>query len=373
MKIDWASKGVYRSLVGLAIHHCGKVSQVFSGTVVHPDGIIATSANCLKPLEGTEFEISVKLLHSRDTYKGVLLEADFCSNIAFVKVIPGHRLTAATFGKLDSKRDNSVVAVYFSILLDDGGSIDQEMENTESRNERKSGQLIKAESCIRGPLVNLDGGFIGIIHNVGHHFEATPIDDVFQYLEHMKKHGYVTYVVCPQPIGLQCPCYFDCGKVSEISVKLLHSRDTYKGVLLEADFCSNIAFVKVIPGHTLTATTFGKLDSKRDNSVVAVYFSILLDDGGSIDQEMENTESRNERKSGQLIKAESCIWGPLVNLDGGFIGIIHNVGHHFEAIPIDDVFQYLEHMKKHGYVTYVVCPQPIGLQCPCYFDCSGSE
>ncbi|KAF7146599.1 hypothetical protein RHSIM_Rhsim04G0200600 [Rhododendron simsii] len=81
MKIDWASRGVYMSLVGLAIHHCGKVSQVFSGTVVHLDGIIATSSNCLKPLEGTEFEI-----------------------------ISGDRQTAATFGKFDFRQENSVVA-----------------------------------------------------------------------------------------------------------------------------------------------------------------------------------------------------------------------------------------------------------------------
>ncbi|XP_058211825.1 uncharacterized protein LOC131324011 [Rhododendron vialii] len=186
MKIDWASRGVYRSLVGLAIHHCGKVSEVFSGTVVHPDGIIATSANCLKPLEGTEFEISVKLLHSGGTYKGVLLEADFCSHIAFVKIIPGHRLTAATFGKLDSMRDNSVVAggcilQYSSwdhatsdynlgyLRLDAGGSIDQEMENTESRNERTSGQLIKAEvlNVARASLsLSLSLSLIGYIERV---------------------------------------------------------------------------------------------------------------------------------------------------------------------------------------------------------------
>ncbi|KAG5554680.1 hypothetical protein RHGRI_012290 [Rhododendron griersonianum] len=175
-------------------------------------------------------QISVKLLRSGTQYVGVLLEADFCSDIAFVKIISGDRQTAATFGKLDSRRENSVVAagcvpMYFgwddvtsdynlgiscSNILLFLGSIDQDMENTESRNERTSGQLIKAEvlnSCIGGPLVNLEGEFFGIIHKVGRHIEATPIDDVFKYLEHLKKHGYVTYVVCPQPIGLQCPCY----------------------------------------------------------------------------------------------------------------------------------------------------------------------
>ncbi|XP_058211826.1 uncharacterized protein LOC131324012 [Rhododendron vialii] len=220
MKIDWASGGVYMSLVGLAIHHfklsgieltyhsvggarCQRYSQEL---FVHPDGIIATSASCLKPLKSTKFEISVKLLHSRTPYKGVLLEADFCSDIAFVKIISGDRQTAVTFGKLDSRRENSVLAagcvpMYFG--WDDVTSdyklgylsIDQEMENTESRNERTSGQLIKAEvlnvgrSCIVGPLVNLEGEFFGIIHKVGRHIEATPIDDVFKYLEHLKKHG----------------------------------------------------------------------------------------------------------------------------------------------------------------------------------------
>ncbi|KAG5554676.1 hypothetical protein RHGRI_012286 [Rhododendron griersonianum] len=159
-----ASNGVYWSLVGLAIYHRGKLS-----------------------------EISVWLLHNGAIHKGVLLEADFCSDIAFVKI----------------------------------------------------------KSCIGGPLVNMDGGFFAIIHNIGLPIEATPIDDVFKYLEHFKKHG--------------------------------------------------------------------------------------LDARGSIDQEMENTESRNERTSGQLIKAEydilqDLVLGDLWSTWMGFIGIIHNVGSHIEAL-----------------------------------------
>lgn len=33
---------------------------------------------------------------------GALLHADFCSNIALIKIMSGRRLAVATFGKLDS-------------------------------------------------------------------------------------------------------------------------------------------------------------------------------------------------------------------------------------------------------------------------------
>ncbi|KAG5554696.1 hypothetical protein RHGRI_012299 [Rhododendron griersonianum] len=99
-------------------------------------------------------QISVQLLHSGDKYNGVLLEADFCSHIAFVKIISSHRLINRSdfpFWQVGfhARQFGGSWWLYTSLVcwpgLDAGGSIDQEMENTESRNKRTSRQLIKAE------------------------------------------------------------------------------------------------------------------------------------------------------------------------------------------------------------------------------------
>ncbi|KAH7836697.1 hypothetical protein Vadar_004469 [Vaccinium darrowii] len=201
--------GVTQSVVCLSLLKEGEASMVFSGTVVRSDGIVATSAACLKPLKGTEYKIGVKILDLPDTYfKGVLVHTDFLSKIAFVKILCRRQLRVPKWGELGSmSAGHDVVAagserVYGSwkdtesrYSLGVFSSIADDKEKTESHNARASGQLIKA-SCdiekpgIGGPLAKLTGEVIGVIHKTrGCQIEATPIEDVLKYLEYFEKHG----------------------------------------------------------------------------------------------------------------------------------------------------------------------------------------
>ncbi|KAH7841527.1 hypothetical protein Vadar_031107 [Vaccinium darrowii] len=206
---------VYKSLVCLALHQDDKPLDVFSGTVIRSDGIVATSANCLRPFKGIEYKIGVKVLHSQSevTYEGVLLHDDLCSNIALIKIVPRKPLLAATFGKLELVQEgdfvvaagceprysswNSAGSVYDVGLFSHVDIVmgnDEEVKNKECNNATTAGQLIKARidngrDCIGRTLVSSCTGVIGVIHNASCMVEATPIDDVLACLEKFEKNG----------------------------------------------------------------------------------------------------------------------------------------------------------------------------------------
>ncbi|KAI8544483.1 hypothetical protein RHMOL_Rhmol08G0300600 [Rhododendron molle] len=230
-----AAKYVNGSLVSINFYEGGELLKEFSGSgfVIRSDGIIATSANLLRPLQGKECEIIVRFSNSSGSYKGALLHADFCSNIALIKIMPGQRLAVATFGKLDSMCPEKWVTVagskppdYMwsdSVFNFDLGNfshldhVDNKIDSTESRNVRTSGQLIKADcksrrTSVGGALVSINGvifgegginyGVIGVVHTVsGPLIEATPIDEVLKYLEQFENnsdHRYAPKVVICQ-------------------------------------------------------------------------------------------------------------------------------------------------------------------------------
>lgn len=205
---------VYKSLVCLALCQDDKLLDVFSGTVIRSDGIIATSANCLRPFKGIEYKIGVKVLHSQSeaTYEGVLLHHDLCFK-ALIKIVPRKPLLAATFGKLELVQEgefvvaagcepwysswNSAGSVYDVGLFSHVDIVmgnDEEVKNKECNNATTAGQLINVRidngrDCIGRTLVNSCTGVIGVIHNASCMVEATPIDDVLACLEKFEKNG----------------------------------------------------------------------------------------------------------------------------------------------------------------------------------------
>ncbi|KAH7857515.1 hypothetical protein Vadar_013562 [Vaccinium darrowii] len=210
---------VYKSLICLALHQDDKVLDVFSGTVIRSDGIIATSANCLRPFKGTEYKIGVKILNgeSEATYEGLLLHHGLCSNIALIKIVPRNPIPAvAAFGKLELMQEGEFVVAagceprYSSWQwhstagpVYDVGRVshidvvmgnDEEVKNKESNDAMTTGRLLKARfdngrDCIGRTLVSSCGGVIGVIHNASCIVEATPIDDVLACLEKFEKIG----------------------------------------------------------------------------------------------------------------------------------------------------------------------------------------
>ncbi|KAG5532248.1 hypothetical protein RHGRI_026770 [Rhododendron griersonianum] len=207
-----AADTVRGSIACLAFLQDSEAPVVFSGTVVHSDGIVATSSNCLRHLKGTKYKIGVKILGSpmRMAYEGVLLHTDFVSKIAFVKILRcEEQLPVPKCRELDCLKKVTAQVVVAGCTRVYGHwldaicrysvglcrSIDDVTESTESHNARTSGQLIKASCCIEesaigGALVSRSGGLLGVIHNVRDvDIQATPIEDVLKYLEYLEKDG----------------------------------------------------------------------------------------------------------------------------------------------------------------------------------------
>ncbi|KAF7151606.1 hypothetical protein RHSIM_Rhsim02G0108500 [Rhododendron simsii] len=246
--IGKAASYVRESLVRLTFHQDRRILTVLAGTIIRCDGVIATSASCLSFLKSQEhkFMVDVTNLATQKTYKGVLLDVDFCSNITFVKITSSQPLPHAIFGTLDDllSGDRVVTASCSKelgrsdrMLLRDGvrdeihfrdvslespkpnyaegyvSLVANEEENPEPHNARTSGLIIKAcsiddyeepsflssifldggycrghkrDAAIGGCLVDPRQGVIGIVHYADAYnsrVEATPIELVVKYLE----------------------------------------------------------------------------------------------------------------------------------------------------------------------------------------------
>ncbi|XP_058194198.1 uncharacterized protein LOC131310936 [Rhododendron vialii] len=229
--IGKAASYVRGSLVRLTFHQDRRILTVLAGTIIHSDGVIATSASCLSFLKSEEhkFMVDVKILATQKTYAGVLLDVDFCSNIAFVTIASSQPLPHAIFGKLDDllSGDRVVTASCSKELgrsdrmrLTDGvrdeihfrdvslespkpnyvegyvSLVANEEENPEPHNARTSGLIIKAcvtnrhDAAIGGCLVDPRRGVVGVVHFADAYnsrVEATPIELVLKYLEYFEK------------------------------------------------------------------------------------------------------------------------------------------------------------------------------------------
>ncbi|KAH7841172.1 hypothetical protein Vadar_026633 [Vaccinium darrowii] len=222
MKVAAGNK-IYQSLVCIAVRQGGE-KFFLPGTIIRSDGIVATSASLFSCPNSKELSetVDVKVLKTHATYKGVLLDADFCSNIAFVKMMSPEPQTVAMFGNLDKLHPGFwVVAAschvqhnilcYAEPIYSCGsfGSVANKIANGESHS-RTSGAFIRAAvathvDVLGGPLIDPESGVLGVIYSCDNFYrvKATPIVDVFKNLERLEKHSIeMYYLFCSETVAL---------------------------------------------------------------------------------------------------------------------------------------------------------------------------
>ncbi|KAH7837492.1 hypothetical protein Vadar_014491 [Vaccinium darrowii] len=210
-----ANGAVCRSLVCVAIRRGNETLALGSGTIIRPDGIVAASASPLSLLKIKELKVNVMVMGTEKIYEDVLLDADFCSNIALLKMLSPQQHDVPKFGHLDYLFQGlKVVAAgcdrhcgdlrYAEAGYSLGAfrSVANKVEKAVSH-ARTSGQIIKAKldgiaPFIGGPLLDPLAGVYGVIHKeVCGRIEATLMGDIFEYLDRFEKHGeHPTSVSC---------------------------------------------------------------------------------------------------------------------------------------------------------------------------------
>ncbi|KAJ8491979.1 hypothetical protein OPV22_013700 [Ensete ventricosum] len=179
-----------------------------SGTIIDPDGTILTSANCvaesLNSRKVSESKIGVTLQDGRE-FEGTVVNADFLSDIATVKIQSETPLPVARIGSSSKLRPGDKVIALGSpqalqnaitsgiVSCTDRDSIDMGLGGVR-------GQYLQTDCATNrgssgGPLVNLDGEVVGV--NIlksavadGMSF-AVPIDIVMKIIEQFEKNGRV--------------------------------------------------------------------------------------------------------------------------------------------------------------------------------------
>ncbi|XP_078435095.1 putative protease Do-like 14 isoform X2 [Wolffia australiana] len=182
--------------------------SVGCGTIIDPDGTILTCAHVVVDPQGprtvSRRKVDVTLQDGR-TFEGTVLNADFQSDIALVKIKSKTPLPTATFGSSSKLLpgdwvialgcplflQNTVTAGIVSCVdrkssdLGLGGARREYLQTDCSINEGNSG----------GPLVNLDGEVVGVnimkVADAAGLSFAVPIDSVLKIIEHFKENGRV--------------------------------------------------------------------------------------------------------------------------------------------------------------------------------------
>lgn len=215
--IGQANEAVCRSLVCVAVRRGNETLALGSGTIIRPDGIVAASASALSLLKIKELKVTVDVMvmDTEKIYEAVLLDADFCSNIALLKMLSPQQHDVPKFGHLDyvfhglkvvaagcDRHCGDLRYAEAGYSLGEFCSVSNEVEKAISR-ARTSGQIIRAKldgiaPFIGGPLLDPLAGVYGVIHKeVCGLIEATPMGDIFEYLDRFEKHGeHPTSVSC---------------------------------------------------------------------------------------------------------------------------------------------------------------------------------
>ncbi|XP_042431142.1 putative protease Do-like 14 isoform X1 [Zingiber officinale] len=185
-----------------------RAKSIGSGTIIDPDGTILTCAHCIADIANmkrvSKGKVGVTLQDGRE-FEGTVINADFPSDIAVVKIHSKTPLPSVKFGSsskllpgdwvialgcpltLQNTITSGIVSCVDRKSSDLGlGGIRREYLQTDCAiNEGNSG----------GPLVNLDGEVVGVnIMKVaaadGLSF-AVPIDSVIKIIEQFRKNGRV--------------------------------------------------------------------------------------------------------------------------------------------------------------------------------------
>ncbi|URE38485.1 Trypsin [Musa troglodytarum] len=211
--------------------------SIGSGTIIDPDGTILTCAHCVADFHSmrrvSKGKVGVTLQDGRE-FEGIVVNADFLSDIAVVKIQSKTPLPAAKLGSSSKLRPGDWVialgcplslqnTITSGIVSDLGlGGVRREYLQTDCAiNEGNSG----------GPLVNLDGEVVGVnIMKVaaadGLSF-AVPIDSVIKIVEQFRKNG---RVVRPW-LGLKMLDLNEM-KIAQFKEKDASFPDVVKGVLV---------------------------------------------------------------------------------------------------------------------------------------------
>ncbi|THU70830.1 hypothetical protein C4D60_Mb08t29120 [Musa balbisiana] len=193
-----------------------------SGTIIDPDGTILTSANCvaesLNSRKVSKSKIGVTLQDGREL-EGTVVNADFLSDIAIVKIQSETPLPTARIGSSSKLRPGDQVIALGS---------PQALQNTIT-----SGIVRCVNGSSGGPLVNLDGEVVGV--NIlksaiadGMSF-AVPIDIVMKIIEQFEKNG---RVVRPR-LGMKVRDLNE-RRIAHFKKKDASFPDVIKGVLVRA-------------------------------------------------------------------------------------------------------------------------------------------
>ncbi|URE35032.1 Trypsin [Musa troglodytarum] len=195
---------------GPAVVHISVAQAPYgSGTIIDPDGTILTSANCvaesLNSREISQSKIGVTLQDGRE-FEGTVVNADFLSDIAILKIQSETPLPTARIGSSSNLRPGDRVIALGSphallntitsgiVSCTDGDSIDLGIGGV--RKPYLQTDCAPNRGSSGGPLVNLDGEVVGV--NIlkisatadGMSF-AVPIDIVMKIIEQFEKNGRV--------------------------------------------------------------------------------------------------------------------------------------------------------------------------------------
>ncbi|XP_042411525.1 putative protease Do-like 14 [Zingiber officinale] len=177
-----------------------------SGTIIDPDGTILTCAHCIADFSSRQVISKGKIvvtLPDERTFEGIVVNADFVSDVAVVKIHSETPLPSARLGSSSKLHPGDwVIALGHPLSLQntitsgivscvDRKSSDLGLEGI--RREYLQTNCAINEGNSGGPLVNLDGEVVGVnimkvITADGLSF-AVPIDTVIKIFEQFRKNG----------------------------------------------------------------------------------------------------------------------------------------------------------------------------------------
>ncbi|CAL9041055.1 putative protease Do-like 14 isoform X1 [Musa acuminata AAA Group] len=218
--------------------------SIGSGTIIDPDGTILTCAHCVADFHSmrrvSKGKVGVTLQDGRE-FEGIVVNADFLSDIAVVKIQSKTPLPAAKLGSSSKLRPGDwVIALGCPLSLQNTitsgivSCVDRKSSDLGLGGVRR--EYLQTDCAINegnsgGPLVNLDGEVVGVnIMKVaaadGLSF-AVPIDSVIKIVEQLRKNG---RVVRPW-LGLKMLDLNEM-KIAQFKEKDASFPDVVKGVLV---------------------------------------------------------------------------------------------------------------------------------------------
>ncbi|CAL9764581.1 unnamed protein product [Musa acuminata subsp. burmannicoides] len=198
------------AVVNISVRKGGLMSSksIGSGTIIDPDGTILTCAHCVEDLDRKKRvcngKVGVTLQDGRE-FEGTVVNADFVSDIAVVKIQSKIPLPAAKLGMSSKLHPGDFVialgcphALKNTITSGIISCVDRKSSDLGLKGVQR--EYLQTDCAINkgnsgGPLVNLDGEVVGVnvmkfVAADGLGF-AVPVDSVVKIVEQFMKNGKV--------------------------------------------------------------------------------------------------------------------------------------------------------------------------------------